>query len=96
VIEDGDMLPGMGLTAVDHLADVEAFLEEMRQGAHAVRTATLGAPAREGADLRHDVSAGEFLGERPDRAAFEVEPEHGADGLGLLGHDADPPPLPTR
>jgi hypothetical protein len=25
--------------------------------------------------------------ERSDRAAFEVKPEHGADRLGLLGHD---------
>jgi hypothetical protein len=28
--------------------------------------------------------ASEFLGEGADRAAFEVEPEHGADRLGLL------------
>ena len=47
----------------------------------------MAAAAREGADLRHDVSAGEFLGEGPDRAAFEVKPEHGADRLGLLGYD---------
>jgi hypothetical protein len=70
-IDDGRMLAGMGLPSVDHLADVEAILEEMRQGAHAVRTATLGTAAREGTDLRHDVSAGEFLGEGSDRAAFE-------------------------
>jgi hypothetical protein len=62
-IDDGGMLAGMSVTLVDHLADVEAVFEEMRQSAHTVRSATLGGAAREGTDLRHDVSAGEFLGE---------------------------------
>src|SRR5262249_8466333 len=65
----------------------EAVPEKMRQRAHAVRTATLDTTVREGTDLRQDVSAGEFLGERSNRAAFEVEPEHGAHGLGLLRYD---------
>jgi hypothetical protein len=30
---------------------------------------------------------GKLLRQGADRAEFEVEPEHGADGLGLLGHD---------
>jgi Transposase len=86
-IDDRRMLAGMGLPPVDHLDDVEAVLEEMRQRSHAVRTAALGTAAREGLYLRHDVSAGEFLGEGSDRTAFEVKPEHGADRLGLLGYD---------
>src|SRR5262249_18031015 len=32
-IDDGGMLAGMGLPPVDHLADVEAVLEKMRQRA---------------------------------------------------------------
>jgi hypothetical protein len=42
-IDGGGMLARMSLTPVDHLADVEAILEKMRQGAHAVRTTTLDA-----------------------------------------------------
>src|SRR5262249_38909135 len=64
-----------------------AVLEKMRQGAHAVWTATRDAATREGTDLRQDVSASEFLGEGTERAAFEVKPEHGANRLGLLGYD---------
>src|SRR5262249_8388519 len=86
-IDDGRMLAGMGLTPVDHLADVEAVLEKMGQRAHAVRTAALDGASREGAALRHDASASEFLGEGSDRAALEVKPKHGADGLGLLRYD---------
>src|SRR5262249_2381932 len=86
-IDDGGMLARMSLPPVDHLADIEAVFEKMRQRAHAVGTATLDAAIREGTDLRHDVSAGEFLGESTDRAAFEIKPEHGADDFSLLGYD---------
>jgi hypothetical protein len=63
-IDDGRMLAGMGLAPIDHLADVEAVLEKMRQGAHAERTATLGAAAREGA--ARPLASGPRL---PDRLA---------------------------
>src|SRR5262249_22274936 len=70
-IDDGGVLARMGLAPVDHLADVEAVLEKMRQRAYAVWTATLATAVRESTDLRHDASTGKFLGERPDRAAFK-------------------------
>jgi hypothetical protein len=38
-INDGLVLAGMGLAAIDHLAEVEAVLEEMGQRADAVGTA---------------------------------------------------------
>jgi hypothetical protein len=81
------VLAGVGLAAVDHLADVEAVPEKMGEGADAVGAATPDASARISLDLRHDLEARKLLGEGPDRTAFEVEPEHGADGLGLYGHD---------
>ena len=84
------MLAGMNFATVGHVADVEAVLEEMRERANAVSSASFRPAAREGADLRGDVAPTEFLRQGADRAAFEIEPEHGADRLGLLGHDDQP------
>src|SRR5229473_103118 len=86
-VEDRLMLAGMNFATVGHVADVEAVLEEMRQRADAISPAPHRPAAREGADLRGDVAPTEFLRQGADRAAFEIEPEHGADRLGLLGHD---------
>src|SRR6266853_6480705 len=86
-VEDRLMLAGMDLATVDDVADVEAVLEEMREGANAILPASFRPAACEGADLRGDVAPTEFLRQGADRAAFEIEPEHGADRLGLLRHD---------
>jgi hypothetical protein len=45
-IDDRLMLAGEGLPAINHLADIEAVLEKMSEGADAVRPATPGAAAR--------------------------------------------------
>src|SRR5260370_2376815 len=86
-VEDRLMLAGMNFATVGHVADVEAVLEEMRERANAISPAPHRPAACEGADLRGDVAPTEFLRQGADRAAFEIEPEHGADRLGLLGHD---------
>src|SRR6266849_1481315 len=86
-VEDRLMLAGMDLAPVRDVADVEAVLEEMRQGADAISPAPHRPADREGAHLRDDVPSAKFLGQGSDRAAFEIEPEHGADRLGLLGYD---------
>jgi hypothetical protein len=77
----------MHFAAIDHLANVEAVLKKMREGTNAIRAATLGAAVGYGADFGHDLSAAELLCQASDRTAFEVEPEHGADGVCVLGHD---------
>jgi len=82
-VEDRLMLAGMNFATVGHVADVEAVLEEMRERANAVSSASFRPAAREGAGLRGDVAPTEFLRQGADRAAFEIEPEHGADRLGL-------------
>jgi hypothetical protein len=81
------VLAGVALAAIDRLADVEAVPEKMGEGADAVGAATPDASARISLDLRHDLVASKLLGESPDRTAFEVEPEYGADCLRLLGHN---------
>src|SRR5260370_28344806 len=86
-VEDRLMLAGMNFATVGHVADVEAVLEEMRQRADAVSPASFRPAACEGAGLRGDVTPTEFLPQGADRAAFEIEPAHGADRLGLPGHD---------
>src|SRR5260370_25646845 len=86
-VEDRLMLAGMNSATVGHVADVEAVLEEMRERANAVSPAPFRPAAREGAGLRGDVAPTEFLRQGADRAAFEIEPAHGAHRLGLPGHD---------
>src|SRR5712671_335154 len=65
-VEDRLMLAGMNFATVGHVADVEAVLEEMRERANAVSSASFRPAAREGADLRGDVAPTEFLRHRAD------------------------------
>jgi hypothetical protein len=44
-IEDRLMLADVGLAPIDHLADVEAVLEEMREGPHAILPASFRSAA---------------------------------------------------
>src|SRR5260370_21966095 len=77
-VEDRLMLAGMNFATVGHVADVEAVLEEMRERANAVSSASFRPAAREGAGLRGAGAPTEFLRQAADRAAFEIEPAHGA------------------
>src|SRR5258708_38758555 len=60
-VDDRLMLAGMNFATVGNVADVEAVLEEMRQGANAVCAASFRPAARQRAALRGEVAPSEFL-----------------------------------
>jgi hypothetical protein len=81
--EDRGVVAAIDFSAVHHLPDVKAVLEQIRQCSDAERAAANAAAGRESSGLTPDASAVEVGGERPDRAKRKIPFEDGAHRLGL-------------
>src|SRR6266567_3977609 len=89
MIENGLVLTAVNVAPVDHLADIEAVLEQMRERAHAEAASAARAAVRKPPRLAADPPAAEVVGKRTDGAKRKIPPKDRADrfGLGRRHHD---------
>src|SRR5215211_4938124 len=71
-IENGLVFTAVNGATVDHLADIEAVLEQMRERAHAKAAPTDGAAVRSPPQLAADPLAVEVLLKRAHRAELQI------------------------
>src|SRR6266851_3140649 len=90
-VEDRLMLAGMNFATVGHVADVEAVLEEMREGANAVSPASFRPAAREGAGLLGLLGHDDQL--LADAGIAERDGAADPNALALRGRNLVPDPL---
>src|SRR5215211_3403463 len=88
-LEDRLVLAAMHLAPIDHLADVEPVLEQIREGADAEADTAPLAPVGKAVCLCPDAAPIEVVDERTDRAERKIAREDRADGVRLLGHEDD-------
>src|SRR5215211_4542898 len=84
-VEDRLVLAAMHLAPIDHLADVEPVLEQVREGADAEADTAPLAPVGKAVCLGPDAALIEDL----DRAERKIAREDRADGVRLRGHEDD-------
>src|SRR5215211_2116358 len=88
-VEDRLVLASMHLAPIDHLAEVEPVLEQIREGADAEADAAPLAPVGKAVCFGPDVAPIEVLDEGTDRAERKIAREDRADGVRLVGHHHD-------
>ena len=80
------MLPAVNIAAIDHLADIEAVLKEMRERANAKTAAADCAAVRQPPRLATDPPTIDVLGQRTNGAKLEIARKDGAHRF-RLGRD---------
>src|SRR5215211_5200659 len=88
-IEDRLVLATVNVTAVDHLADIEPVLEQMRERPHPERAPTDGAAIRALPRLAADAAPVEVVRQPTDRAKRKIALKDGADSRGFGRHHHD-------
>src|SRR5215208_6759070 len=88
-LENGLMLTAVNLAPVNHLADIEAVLEQMRERPHPEGAPTDGAAIRELSRLAADASPVEVVRQPTDGATRKIALKDRADSRGFGRHHHD-------